>query len=211
MYLSRIELDLTRHRTMKALSNPQMFHGAVESAFSGERCRRLWRLDKLNDRLYLLILSEDEPNLSDILAQFGVPNSVSETKNYAPLLDRIAAGSVWRFRLTANPTISKKQNSEGKRGTVTAHCSTKYQKQWLLDRAEKNGFALEEDSFTVTQTHWMRFRKGTEGGRPVTLLSVTYEGLLKVTEPDLFRNALTGGMGRGKAYGQGLLTVMRNV
>ena len=57
MYLSRVELDPTRRSTMTALAAPQKFHGAVESAFSGERRRRLWRLDRLGEKLYLLLLS----------------------------------------------------------------------------------------------------------------------------------------------------------
>lgn len=56
MYLSRAELDPTRRSTMIALTSPQKFHGAVENSFSGERRRRLWRLDSLNGKLYLLLL-----------------------------------------------------------------------------------------------------------------------------------------------------------
>ena len=90
---------------------------------------------------------------------------------------------------------------------MAAHCTTQYQKQWLLDRAAKHGFALTEDSFTVTRVRWHHFAKG--GTRPVSLLAVTYEGVLQVTDPEAFRNLLCQGMGRGKAYGLGLLTVMR--
>ena len=56
---------------MIALANPQRFHGAVEQAFPGERRRRLWRLDPLGGKLYLMILSEDAPDLSGIAEQFG--------------------------------------------------------------------------------------------------------------------------------------------
>ena len=69
------------------------------------------------------------------------------------------------------------------------------------------GFALTEDSFTVTRVQWHHFAK--RGTRPVSLLAVTYEGVLQVTDPEAFRNLLCQGMGRGKAYGLGLLTVMR--
>ena len=67
MYLSRVELDPTRRSTMTALAAPQKFHGAVESAFSGERRRRLWRLDRLGEKLYLLLLSEEMPDLSGVV------------------------------------------------------------------------------------------------------------------------------------------------
>ena len=71
MYLSRVELDPTRRSTMTALAAPQKFHGAVESAFSGERRRRLWRLDRLGEKLYLLLLSEEMPDLSGVVEQFA--------------------------------------------------------------------------------------------------------------------------------------------
>lgn len=192
---------------MTALAAPQKFHGAVESAFSGERRRRLWRLDRLGEKLYLLVLSEEIPDFSGAAEQFGT-GTAPETRNYDPLLERITPGSRWQFRLAANPTKSCKDPADPQaRGTVMAHCTTQYQKQWLLDRAAKHGFALTEDSFTVTRVQWYHFAK--HGTRPVSLLAVTYEGVLQVTDPEAFRALLCQGMGRGKAYGLGLLTVMR--
>ena len=67
MYLSRVALDVRRRSTMAALANPQKFHGAVESSFAGERRRRLWRLDTLGEKRYLLILSADIPDLEGIV------------------------------------------------------------------------------------------------------------------------------------------------
>lgn len=211
MYLSRVELDVTRRATMRALVAPQMLHGAVEHSFTGERRRRLWRLDRLGDKLYLLLLSEDRPDLSVIGGQFGPLSGKGEaaTKGYDQLLDRITQGSIWQFRLTANPTRSCAQKGEpGGRGKVCAHCTVAYQQQWLLERAEKHGFSLAPDGFTVTDCRWLHFRKGKESGRPVSLLSVTYEGVLQVTDPERFCALLTSGIGRGKAYGLGLMTVI---
>ena len=206
MYLSRVELDPTRRSTMAALAAPQKLHGAVESAFTGERRRRLWRLDRLGERLYLLLLSEDVPELSGVVEQFGT-GAAAETRSYDPLLQRVEPGSSWQFRLTANPTKScKDPQNPAARGTVAAHCTTQYQKQWLLDRAAKHGFALTEGAFQVTRKQTCHFRKN--GKRPVTLLAVTYEGILQVTDPEAFREMLCQGIGRGKAYGLGLMTIL---
>ena len=212
MYLSRVELDVTRRATVRALAAPQKLHGAVESAFPGERRRRLWRLDHWNGKLYLLLLSEDQPNLLEISDQFGPVNrqGSTEIREYNQLLERIVPGSVWQFRLTANPTKSCAGEAGAEhRGKVLAHCTVEYQEKWLLDRAEKHGFRLEPDGFTVTASRWLHFAKGGMQNRTVSLLSVTYEGVLQVTEPDLFRTLLTSGIGRGKAYGLGLMTVIR--
>ena len=100
MYLSRAELDPTRRSTMIALTSPQKFHGAVENSFSGERRRRLWRLDRLNGKLYLLLLSEELPDLTGLCTQFGT-GAAPETRRYEPLLERVTPGSCWQFRLRA--------------------------------------------------------------------------------------------------------------
>ena len=91
---------------------------------------------------------------------------------------------------------------------VHAHITPYYQKKWLLDRCEKNGFAIKEDEVIVTQSQWQRFYKGAER-RKVTILSVTYEGTLIVTDTERFQKALVNGIGRGKAYGMGMLTVVK--
>ena len=119
---------------MLALANPQRLHGAVEQAFPGERRRRLWRLDPLGGKLYLLILSEDAPDLSGIEEQFG-SGEPGETTSYDPLLERILPGSVWRFRLAANPTVSKAPPSApGERGKVQAHITPEFQEEWIRTR-----------------------------------------------------------------------------
>ena len=211
MYLSRVELDETRRATMRGLASPRIFHGAVESAFPPGRRRRLWRLDRLHGKLYLLLLSEDVPDLSGIASQFGPPGGQGaiQTRDYTPLLQRIQLDGLWQFRLTANPTKSCPRKSDPQaRGKVLAHCTVEYQKQWLLERAQKHGFSLEPEEFTVTKVRWLHFPKVREGGRLVTLLAVTYEGTLRVTDPALFQALLVNGIGRGKAYGLGLMTVM---
>ena len=103
-FLTRFELDFKKRSTMKALVSPNLFHGAVESSFPGERKRCLWRIDSLAGRNYLLLLSSEKPNLEHAVKQFGVDNAEQlwETKEYTPLLDRIKDGTQWRFRLTAN-------------------------------------------------------------------------------------------------------------
>ena len=204
MILSRIELDLRQRAVMKALASPNLIHGAIEQSFPGPRGRRLWRVDTLGDKTWLLVLSQDKPDFGRLAAQFGAAGW--ESREYEPLLRRIESGSVWHFRLTANPTVSK-SGVRDERGKVLGHITPTHQKRWLSERAEKHGFSVSEEEFDVVQSRWLRFRKGTERGRPVTLLSVTYEGRLTITDPVLFIQTLTEGLGRGKAYGLGLLTV----
>lgn len=207
MFLSRIPLDRYNRNTLRALSSPSIFHGAVESSFTGERKRHLWRIDCLDSQLYLLLLSDCEPELSSFCSQFGQEELSYETKSYDGLLGRIKTGDKWRFRLTANPTKSISNQKNGKRGKILAHRTIDFQEKWLVEKSEKNGFSVTDNSFEVVQSQWNRFYK--KGSKEISLLSVTYEGILEVTDTDLFKNVLTNGIGRGKAYGMGLLTIIK--
>ncbi len=206
MYLTQMRLDRSNRRTLAALAAPSKFHGAVETAFPGPRQRNLWRIDTRGGQDYLLVLSEEKPDLSQAAAQFAPPGEGWQTKDYGPLLDRIQAGSRWQFRLCANPTYSKKGAEP--RGRVCAHSTTKNQIKWLQDRCEKHGFSLDPEDFTVTRVKWYRFKKGA-AGKEVAFLTVTYDGILEVRDPEAFRETLCHGMGRGKAYGAGLMTLVR--
>ena len=211
MYLTRMELDVNKRDTRKALLSPSVFHGAIESSFPGERERRLWRVDEFQGKYYLLLLSEQFPDLSHAANQFGMGGSGQpwQTKSYDALLERIQNGSAWQFRLTANPTKSIKSPETGKRGTVCAHITPEYQLKWLLDRCEAHGFSINPEEAIVTKSQWQRFYKGDQRKKPVSLLSVTFEGILTVTDAARFRRTLVEGIGRGKAFGLGLLTVIR--
>lgn len=207
MFLSRIPLDVCKRNTLKALSSPSIFHGALESSFAGKRKRNLWRIDILGGQYYILVMSEDEPDFSSFYEQFGDEEKPCETKSYDSLLDRIKAGDKWRFRLTANPTYSVYDSDKDKRGKIKAHVTADFQRKWLMDRADKYGFSVTENSFDIIYNKWFRFYK--KGSQYLSMLSVTYEGILEVTDAERFRNALVNGIGKEKAYGMGMLTVMR--
>ena len=207
MYLTRMFLDTTKRAVMRALNDRNQLHGAIERAFSGERQHPLWRLDTLRGETCLLLLSEDEPDLTEAARQFGREDAW-ETRRYDPLLERIQDGTKWRFRLTANPTYSVPAPGE-KRGKVQAHITPQHQSEWLMHQAERNGFSVKPEVFQVSESRWCQFYKGADNNRRVSLLAVTFEGVLTVTDAERFRETLCGGIGRGKAYGMGLLTVVR--
>ena len=204
MYLTRINLDMTKTNTMKALVCPSRFHGAIESAESDGRTRKLWRIDELGGEKYLLILSEKELDFSNVSDRFGAERP--QTKCYDTLLDRVKNSSKWQFRLKANPVIHKK-DTNSHRGRPVGLIGNKQQEEWLKKQALKNGFSLEDGMWLVTEFKWYDFKKG-ERRNHVRILSVTYEGVLTVTDEELLKVALTNGIGREKAYGLGMLPIV---
>ncbi len=204
MYLSRVEIDTKKTKTLQALSSPEILHGIVESCFSGDKQRNLWRIDTLNGRLYLLLLSREIPDFTTLMQQIGVPGTQCESRSYEPLLNRIEAGSIWRFRLTANPVMSV-PDSQGKRGKLRAITPAASQREWMIRQGKQHGFLVAPGQFDVVRSEWLKFRNK---GRNLSIFCSTFEGILTVTDADQFREALTDGIGRAKSYGMGLITVM---
>jgi CRISPR system Cascade subunit CasE len=88
--------------------------------------------------------------------------------------------------------------------------------EWLSSRGKTSGFSLDQRS-TIVQPGYLYFNKrpvvGKEeaGASPKSqqarLRSVRYEGILQVTDAAWFRETLIHGIGSGKAFGFGLLSV----
>lgn len=207
MYLSRVAIDSKKHETMSALYNLERLHGMIENSFSGERKRNLWRIDQLHGKDYLLLLSPVPPQNNTLPEQIGFSGENWETKDYEKLLTRIKEGSKWRFRLIANPTVAKVEE-KGERGTVKAITVVPKQREWLINQSIKKGFQLLDMQFDVVRSEWKVFKKGSKENR---ILAVTYEGILTVSDVELFRQTLQKGIGREKAYGMGLITVVSDV
>ena len=126
-----------------------------------------------------------------------------EVKPFDP---RFSEGRCLRFRLAANPTRrlckhspDAKEESIGKRVPVPTNRLV----DWLARRAESAGFHIEEDATTL-QPGFVYMNKNGKGQR---LRSVLFEGLLQVTDPDAFRQTLIRGIGSGKSFGFGLLSI----
>jgi len=190
---------------MKAISSPQVLHAIVEGCFSQEN-RTLWRLDSLNGNMYLLIVSEYEPNFESLASQLCGNEESGQIRDYVSFLNKIEDGQKLRFRFRGNPVYSVMQG-KGERGKVKPHVSEKHKRDWLLQKSSQHGFTLEEDDFTMVDTGQQRFsRQATE--KRVELSHATFEGVLTVTDSQQFVAALSQGIGRGKAYGCGMMTVI---
>jgi CRISPR system Cascade subunit CasE len=165
-------------------------------------------LDSLNGRLYLLLLSPERPDFENFAQQFCARGVSGEIKDYDALLTRLEPGQKWRFRLRANAAHSVAER-KGERGKIHAHITTAYQREWLLKKASKCGFSLEEGGFDVVQAESIQFRRNAQPDARTTIGTAVYEGELTVVDVSLFREALQKGIGRAKAYGCGFLTIAR--
>ncbi|MFF7369827.1 type I-E CRISPR-associated protein Cas6/Cse3/CasE [Streptomyces tricolor] len=250
-YLSKIALNPRRRATVALLANPHRLHAAVLAGLAVQPVteRVLWRQDTSTPhRADILVLTESRPSWQHLVEQAGWPDADGAEPliaDYTPLLQRLARGREFAFRLTANPVQTVQRpakpseqqtqrmktaaDTQGKRrGFRVAHRTAAHQITWLLTRAERHGFTIPAAStgpaidldtscalgpsaepapaVSLIARDTLRFSKSKDGPR-ITLSTATFQGRLRVTDPEALRAALLGGIGPSKGYGQGLLTL----
>lgn len=220
MLLSRIHLDPRCREVRRDLADPYQMHATLCRAFAPAQTKcppgsLLWRLEPETDaqgRPRLLLQSASTPNWAALgiagwLAEASAPVDVAARLR----LDELATGRRFRFRLRANPCVTR----AGKRLGLMQGVD---QERWLERQGERCGFALPRldaadflgdeaprPDVRISQEGMVRGRQ--HDGNALRIFAVLYDGLLTVTDATRFREALQSGIGHGKAIGLGLLSV----
>ena len=202
MYLSRLVLPLTELVAQRLLADPHALHSALMQAMPTPCGRVLFRIEppdrRAPDMAVVLVQSETQPRWDTNPVARGAR---ADSRQFDP---SFIAGQRLRFRLRANPTVKKKEagKENGKRqGLITEEA----QQAWLKRKGEQGGFRIE--GCVVVDEKMLEGQKAM--GERLAFRSVRYEGILVVTNPDLFKHTLAAGIGSGKAFGFGLLSVAR--
>lgn len=209
MYLTSVEINSNNRQKYRELGHVGAIHSWVERCFpeeftQGVRSRKLWRVDTLNKKEYLLVLSESEPD-SQVLTEYGVVGS-AKTLDYTKMLDTLKEGQECQFRVVLTPTVRLSQRVDTTRAREVACVTEEQQLDYLHKRAEKNGFSLDTNQVSIVKKDFVRY--GKKGQREMDLIQVAYEGRLVISDLEKFKHTLTEGMGRKRAYGFGLMTVI---
>ena len=213
MFLTRVELPLAQRSVQRLLSNPYAMHQWIMSALPHPADRVLFRLEPLtvNARVGMILLqTKHEPKWP----ADGIPSgSRLTTKRIENAFQSLSDGQHLRFRMRANPT--NKQKREGKdQGRRCPLIREEDQLKWLMRKGEQCGFQLLENptgkipACVIRDEKEILARKPTSA-HPLTFRSVLFEGTLTVTDTEKFRQTLAAGIGSGKAFGFGLLSVAR--
>jgi len=220
MFLHRIHLDRRCREARRDLADPYQLHATLCRAFSqtNRKCPEreiLWRLEPETGSdgcPHVLIQSQTVPDWDGIgvkgwLAKADPP---LDLKNRLKL-DTITTGQRFRFRLRANPCVTR----NGKRLGLLQLIE---QEQWIKRKGQSHGFALPQlPSFDLSEmgqervdvrVSQERMLSGTQHqGNTIRIFSVLYDGVMTVTDAGAFVKVLHTGIGHGKALGLGLLSV----
>jgi CRISPR system Cascade subunit CasE len=204
MHLTQLRLDPRSALARRDLADPYDMHRTLVRAFVQDDRqvppRFLWRLEPTNSwaEPTVLVQSMPIPDWSFLQSVRGYLHAdhLPQTKRFDPAALLTPNGRC-RFRLVANPTVTR----DGKRHGLVGE---EAQIAWLHRQGERCGFAIE--AAIVSASGILRSRKGEAR---VSLRSVCFDGALNVRDPRRMAPYLAEGIGPGKAFGCGLLSLAR--
>ena len=119
-----------------------------------------------------------------------------------PIPEHFLEHSLYRFKVIVNPT--RRDSASRKLIPVRGREAIA---QWFIERAEQSwGFSVPPEQLQVDKIDVQRFNDKHQ--RPVTIAQAHVKGLLTVVDPQRFNISFTQGVGRGRAYGCGLLQIV---
>lgn len=198
IYLSRLVLNPRSRQVWSELRDPYQIHRTLSKAFGDDSqkykgARVLFRVDSSQDSdLWLLVQSVVEPDWRPVEQVPGYLIGQVQVKRIEPSL---RVGQRLIFRLRANPTVRR----DGKRLGIYKDDE---QEDWLRRKASEHGFGV----LSYIAKREQAVQSTTQNGRG-KFAAVTFDGVLKVTDPDKFLIALRSGVGSAKAFGFGLLSI----
>jgi CRISPR system Cascade subunit CasE len=237
MYLSKLALNHRSRAVRRDLADCHNLHRTLLSAFPQAQTEAardefglLYRIDTSlrNGDVTAIVQSRIAPDWH------GLPDGyLLDTENNPACkavdmaYEACSEGRQLVFRLRANPTrkIDTKTGLDGKKnnGKRVEIRGEEHQIEWLQRKARLHGFRLISlrvnpgvTNIRVTPENkvfgW-RDNNGNDqdssGGakRRLTFGAVLFEGLLEITDAERFKQTLADGIGSGKAYGFGLLSI----
>ncbi len=205
MFISKIQLDPKKRETARALQDMGLFHSTIERSIEGERPHILWRLEP---DMSIIAVSKEIPYWGDFHTKFGYSLKKPECKTYDAYINAILTGDRMRFRITVNPVINKYDGSKnGKDVPLNLRPTKKYPfcaQDWTRKKLEEQGakiLSIQDINHDI-----IYFAKN---GKRIPIFSVTYTGILQVTNAELIKKAMIIGIGGKKTYGCGLLTAVK--
>ncbi len=226
MYFTRISLDPSvnpQHLAQVLIRDVYREHQALWGLFDSDPDAKrdfLYRQVIENGHVKYYVVSQRAP-----IDSSGIWSMVAP-KHYDP---KLREGEHLSFSLRANPVVTV-TSSDGKkqRHDVVMHekmqsdlaqkplggkSSEHYLIQtsclrWLQNRQSANGFEVLPGHVSV-EGYRQHLSRSKRSQQPVRFSSVDFQGILTVTDPEIFRKTLFEGIGKSKAFGCGLLLVRR--
>ena len=204
--IARIRLNPHSRLVQRDLRDATQMHRTVMRMVPdglGESPRQkaalLWRIDE-TEMSSTLLVQGTRLDLGRLPTEYGQ----AEVKSLAPMFSALRKGLAVRYRIVLNPSKRERLplTEKTKRGKIIP-LSGPEADEWWLRRAADAGLALHV--LTPTNLAPVRPRRGS--APPMRHSLLRYDGTATVTDPAALSEAVLSGIGRGKPYGAGLLSL----
>jgi len=204
MIASILNLDRTAVKALR-ITDPYSLHRVVYSLYEDVRDETAKAASENSGILFadqggdfsgrkILLLS----NRSPAERVEGVYGNVQSRSIYPGFLDH----TTYRFKVIVNPT--RRDSASRKLIPVKGRDAIG---QWFCQRAEQSwGFHITTEHLQIERVNVLQFKDKHQ--HPVTLAQAHVQGLLQVIDPERFRQSFRQGIGRGRAFGCGLLQIV---
>ncbi|MDL4770746.1 type I-E CRISPR-associated protein Cas6/Cse3/CasE [Actinomadura xylanilytica] len=206
LWITQIAPD-PRHRAVHGdLRDVVKLHQRIMSLFPddlGPEARRqaaaLFRLEEQPAGFTILVQSTIEPALQHLPDAYGA----ARTKNLTPLLDGLREGANVHYRITANATRKLGKNTTAGRPKQVVPLNGADADQWWQRQADTAGLVLH--SMYSSPLGQVTGKRGDN--TRLTHARTRFDGTATVTDPKMLLERIRTGIGRGKSFGCGLLTI----
>ncbi|MCP9946021.1 type I-E CRISPR-associated protein Cas6/Cse3/CasE [Streptomyces somaliensis] len=165
----------------------------------------LYRTDDTPTGPHLLVQSTHQPDLTRLPDAYGT----ALTRPLDPLLNALRPGLTIRFRCVASPVRKPGATTRALYNlpAVVALSGTAAD-EWWLRQADTAGLkVLSLHSTPLDAARGTRAPRDSTSKQHINHKRTQFDGAATIIDPDQLRTTLTTGIGRGKAYGCGLLTI----
>ncbi|MGP4001373.1 type I-E CRISPR-associated protein Cas6/Cse3/CasE [Streptomyces sp. 8N706] len=160
----------------------------------------LYRLDETDESSTLIVQSRTPLDATRLPTEYGR----IDVKDLAPMFGALRKGLAVRYRIVLNPVKRERLplDRKNQRGRIVPLDGPDAD-QWWSRRAADAGLQLH----TLLPTSLTPVRPRTKAAPPMRHSLLRYDGTATVTDTDALTEAVLTGIGRGKAYGAGLLSL----
>lgn len=211
-WLTRIVPDPFSREVHRDLASAVGMHQRLMSVFptmdetdARARLGVLFRVETTANGPQILLQSACKPDLSRLPDSYGT----RVTRPLEPLLDCLRTGLHVHFRCTASAVRKPGATTRALYDLPPViPLRGAHAEEWWQRQAETAGLKVVAlQSKALDSATGIRGKHGSKDQQKVRHARTQFDGRAEVTDAGLLRAKITSGIGRGKAYGCGLLTV----
>ena len=211
IYLSKINLNYRSRKVQRELGNLYELHRTIMRAFPSDKnrteCGVLFRVEeKQKQNLvsnYVLVQSKINPDWSFLdLDENFLTNAGVQMKEFSPVFRK---GDVFRFMIRVNPTRRKNDTRQ-----LIPIKKDDDLMDWFISKGQLLGFRVDTQSLLITKHPSIYiYKKDGENTYKITLTFIDFSGYLSIDDEGIFQHTFENGIGRGRSFGGGLLSLAK--